>query len=260
MTQLLVELDLILQEKQARLIQEKSNALLFLKIERVASILYKGGFELSVENIAKFGFLEPSEVQGAIDWMTRGAKPKALPFELGAQQPAESTLARVKAGLLWLESRHVSKRNKKPLPPSDAALVGVQRIMELTGLGRVEILECVEANQDDIIAEFPDFRMGWVNDTKEIIKKNAKNQHVETKIKLIRRAVEEISQGRLGTITGEVLSKWKNKAIGLEGRQIDKLLQTRPELRDLDKYRATGTRYRETDADREAAYQRSLRT
>ena len=38
MTQLLAELDKMIQEKQAFLLQEKNNALMFLKIERIASI------------------------------------------------------------------------------------------------------------------------------------------------------------------------------------------------------------------------------
>lgn len=259
MTQLLAELDKLIQEKQAFLLQEKNNALMLLKIERIASIIGKGGFALTPENIAMFGFLEVKEVQAAIDWMTRGAKGKVLPFELNSEKPADSMLDRVKAGILWIESRSRNKRGTKPLPPEDVKLVGVQRVMQLTGLGRMDILNTVEQNQEEITKEFPDFRMGWVNDTKEIIQQNAKNQHVDTKVKLIRQAVEEIAQGRLGQVTGEMLAKWKNGAIGLDKRQIDKLLQTRPELRDLDKYRAKGTHYQPNDADREQAYLRSLR-
>lgn len=254
--ELLVELDNMNRAREAELIMEKNNALVFLKVERTAKIIRAAGFPVSIANIAEFGFLSAREVEEAINWMTRGKKGKQLPFTIDEQAPAESDLAKVFAGLLWLESRTKSKRGDKPLPPQDAAVVGVQRIMQLTGLGRPVILDLVAKNKDAVQAEFPDFRDAWVNDTKEIIQKNAKNQHPETKVRLIRKAVEEIAGGMLGKVTGEQLSKWKNGAIGLSGRQIDKLLQTVPELRDLDKYRAIGTHYMKTDADRAAEYAR----
>ena len=254
--ELLVELDNMNRAREAELIMEKNNALVFLKVERTAKIIRAAGLPVSLANIAEFGFLTLREVEDAINWMSRGKKAKPLPFTVDEQVAPQSDLAKVFAGLLWLESRTKSKRGDKPLPPQDAAVVGVQRIMQLTGLGRPVILDLVQQNKEAIQAEFPDFRDAWVNDTKEIIQKNAKNQHPETKIRLIRQAVEEIAAGRLGKVSGEQLARWKNGAIGLDKRQIDKLLQTVPELRDLDKYRAIGTHYMKTDADRAAEYQR----
>lgn len=259
MTTLLAELDNMLQEKEQRLLLEKNNALMFLKIERIASILRDGGFALTPENLANFAFLSVKEVTDALDWMTRGAKHKALPFELNSEHQPKDTVSRVIAGLVWIESRSKSKRGSKPLPPEDTKVIGVQRVMQLTGLGRMDILNAVAEHKDAILKDIPEFRDGWVNDTKEVIQQNAKNQHPETKVKLIRQAVQEIAQGRLGMVTGEMLAKWKNGAIGLDKRQIDKLLQTSMELRDLDKYRVKGTHYQPNDADREQAYLRSLR-
>lgn len=259
MSTLLAELDTMLQEKEHRLLVEKNNALMFLKIERVASIIADGGIALTPDNLATFSFLSVSEVNETLNWMSRGAKGKALPFELNSETPAKSTLARVLAGLVWIESRSKSKRGSKMLPAEDTKVVGVQRIMQLTGLGRMDILNTVEEHREEIVRTIPDFRDGWVSDTKEVIQRNAKNQHQDTKVKLIQQAVQEIAQGRLGMVTGEMLARWKNGAIGLDKRQIDKLLQTHMDLRNLDKYRAKGTHYQPTDADREAAYHRSLR-
>lgn len=255
---LIAELSTMLSEREAHLLTERNNALVFLKVERVASILRDAGIQLTVENIASFGFLEPKEVENVINWMERGSKTKVLPFELNSQSEPKSVLDRVKAGLLWIESRSKGKRGDKPLPPADAQLVGVQRVMQLTGLGRVEILQAVQDHEADIKAVFPDFRPAWVNDTKEIIQKNAKNQHPETKIRLIKQAVEELSGGMIGAVSGEQIARWKNGAIGLSRVQIDNLLSNHPELRNLDKHRAAGSRYRETLADREASYRRKL--
>lgn len=251
--ELLTELDALNQE----MLTESRNALVFLKIERVASFLKDGGIPITVDNIVKFGFLVPKEVEQALRWITSGPKGVKLPFVLDSTSTAKSPLDQLKAGLLWMDSRGRLKRNGRPIPPADVAVVGVQRLMDLTGLGRVEILELVQAHHDDIVTTFPDFRDAWVNDSKEVLQKNAKNQHPETKIALIRQAIEEIAQGRIGMVTGEQLMRWQNGKIGLDKRQIDNLLSSSPALRDLDKYRAIGNRYRETDADREAAYNKA---
>lgn len=256
---LITELNALLTEREALLLTERKNALVFMKTERIANILAKAGVPLTVANIANFGFMEEGQVESAINWMERGSKGKVLPFELNSQSEPESDLARLMAGLLWIESRGKSKRGDKPLPPEDAKVVGVQRVMQLTGLGRPEILALVENHEAEIKAVFPDFRPAWVADSKEIIQKNYKNQHTDTKVALIRKAVEEIAQGRLGMVTAQMLVNWQNGRIGLGVREIDKLLQTRPELRDLDKYRARGTSYRKTDADRAAEYERLRR-
>ena len=161
MTTLLAELDNMLQEKEQRLLMEKNNALMFLKIERIASILKDGGFALTPEDLANFAFLSVKEVTDALDWMTRGAKHKALPFELNSEHQPKDTLSRVIAGLVWIESRSKSKRGSKPLPPEDTKVIGVQRVMQLTGLGRMDVLNAVAEHKEAILKDIPEFRAGW---------------------------------------------------------------------------------------------------
>ena len=257
--QLLNELQQLNDEKEKELVCEGAKALNFLKVERAASMLRDGGIAVTPENIANFAFMPLKDVNDALTWITKGPKGIKLPFELNTTTPAKSVLDTVMAGLLWIERRTRAARGNRPLPPEDAKVVGVQRIMQLTGLGRVEILDTIENNREAIVKEFPDFRDSWVADTKEIQQKNAKNQHPETKLKLIRQAIMDISGGRIGSVTAEQLAKWQNGKIGYDKRQIDNLLSNSPELRDLDKYRAHGrTTMRPTDADKAAAYQRSL--
>lgn len=247
------------QQREQFLLNESKNALTFLKVERVAGYLTRAGVQLTPEMIAFYGFIPLKDVQQAITWMTRGTKKVQLPFELGAQAQPQSKLDQVKSGLLWIESRGRLKRDGRPLPPEDTAVTGVQRVMQLTGLGRVEILDLINQHRDEIVKEFPDFRDSWVGDTKEIIQRNAKNQHPETRVKLLRQAMLEISKGVIGTVTAEQLSRWQGGKLGLSVRQIDNLLSNHPDLRDLDKYRAYGRNTkRPTDADRAIAYQRSL--
>lgn len=245
------------QQRRDYLIQEQKQALYFLEVKHAADLLTKAGITTSVRNLAEFANLFDQEVQAAIDWFNRKG-PGKLPFEVDATAEPASELDQLIAGLSWIANRRLTRTKGRKTPPLDRSVLGMQKVMQLTGLGRVRILELAEQNEDAIKKVFPDFTMAWIKDDQSVIQKNAKNQHPETKIKLIRQAVEEIARGRIGVVTGEMLAKWKNGAIGLDKRAIDKYLQTEPSLRDLDKYRAHGTQVRTTDADREARYMRSL--
>lgn len=243
-------------ERQEFLLMEQKQALYFLEVKACAELLTNAGIETSVRNIAEFANLFDKEVEAAVTWFEKKA-PGKLPFAMNAKASPRSDLDVLIAGLAWLANRRLSRTQGRKTPPLDRSVLGVQKVMQLTGLGRVRILELAEQEQAAILKQFPDYKAAWLNDDASVIQKNAKNQLPETKIKLIRQAVEEIAQGRHGQVTAEQLAKWKNGAIGLDKRGIDHYLQTRPELRDLDKYRALGTHVGVTDKDREAAYLRS---
>lgn len=243
-------------ERQEFLLMEQKQALYFLEVKACAELLTNAGIETSVRNIAEFANLFDKEVEAAVTWFEKKA-PGKLPFAMNAKASPRSDLDVLIAGLAWLANRRLSRTQGRKTPPLDRSVLGVQKVMQLTGLGRVRILELAEQEQAAILKQFPDYKAAWINDDASVIQKNAKNQLPETKIKLIRQAVEEIAQGRHGQVTAEQLAKWKNGAIGLDKRGIDHYLQTRPELRDLDKYRALGTHVGVTDKDREAAYLRS---
>lgn len=241
--------------RQEFLLLEQKQALYFLEVKAAAELLTNAGIETSVRNIAEFANLFDKEVDAAVSWFEKKA-PGKLPFQMNHQSAPRSDLDVLMAGLAWLANRRLTRTKGRTTPPLDRSVLGVQKVMQLTGLGRVRILELAEQEQAAILKQFPDFKMAWINDDASVVQKNAKNQLPETKIKLIRQAIEEIAQGRIGTVTAEQLSKWKKGAIGLDVRAIDHYLQTRLELKDLDKYRAVGSHYRETDKDREAAYMR----
>lgn len=238
------------------LLQEQKQALYFLEVKHEADLLTKAGITTSIRNLAEFANLFDAEVEAAIKWFNRKG-PGKMPFELDYTGEPQSELDQLIAGLSWIANRRLTRTKGRVTPPLDRSVLGMQKVMQLTGLGRVRILELVEQNEEAIKKVFSDFTPAWVKDDQSVIQKNAKNQHPETKIKLIRQAVEEISQGRTGMVTGAMLAKWKNGAIGLDQRQIDKYLQTHPDLRDLDKHRALGTFVGVTDADREARYMRN---
>lgn len=244
------------QERQEFLLMEQKQALYFLEVKAATEILTNAGIETSVRNIAEFANLFDKEVEAAVSWFEKKA-PGKLPFQMNHTASPRSELDQLIAGLAWIANRRLTRTKGRKTPPLDRSVLGVQKVMQLTGLGRVRILELAQENEAAITKQFPDFKMSWINDDQSVIQKNAKNQLPETKIKLIRQAVEEIAQGRLGQVTAEQLAKWKNGAIGLDKRGIDHYLQTRPELRDLDKYRALGTHVGVTDRDREAAYMRA---
>lgn len=245
------------QERQAFLLMEQKQALYFLEVKAAAELLEHAGIETSVRNIAEFANLFDKEVEAAVSWFEKKA-PGKLPFQMNIKKEPRSDLDVLIAGLSWLANRRLTRTKGRTTPPLDRSVLGVQKVMQLTGLGRVRILELAKENEPAIMKQFPDYKPAWINDDASVIQKNAKNQLPESKIKLIRQAVEEIAQGRIGSVTGEQLARWKNGAIGLDKRGIDKYLQTIPELKDLDKYRAKGTHVGMTDADREARYQRSL--
>lgn len=244
------------QERQEFLLQEQKQALYFLEVKASAELLTNAGIETSVRNIAEFAFLFDKEVEAAVTWFEKKA-PGKLPFQMNHKAAPRSDLDVLLAGISWLANRRLTRTKGRKTPELDRSLLGVQKVMQLTGLGRVRILELAEQESAAILKQFPDFKISWLNDDQSVIQKNAKNQLPETKIKLIRQAVEEIAQGRIGTVTAEQLARWKNGAIGLDKRNIDHYLQTRPELKDLDKYRAHGTYVGVTDKDRAAAYMRS---
>lgn len=256
--ELLAELDQMNNEREQFLLMEKSAALMFLRLQRIAEVLTKGGVVCSIENLSKYGFLPAKAVESTIKWFMTGRKGAVLPFDMEKPAPTESELATLMTGFLWFESRSKNKRDGRPIPPEDTAVVGLQRLMDLTGIPRPDILRLTQENQAAIEAEFPDFMPAWVKDTKDVVQNNYKNQHPDTKLKLIRQAVVDIAQGRLGMVTSEQLEKWQGGRIGYGARQIDNLLSNNKELFDLDKYRAYGrSTMRPTDKDRAAAYERS---
>lgn len=243
-------------ERQEFLLMEQKQALYFLEVKACAELLTNAGIETSVRNIAEFANLFDKEVEAAVSWFEKKA-PGKLPFAMNAAGAPRSDLDVLIAGLAWLANRRLTRTKGRKTPPLDRSVLGVQKVMQLTGLGRMRVLELAEKEHAAITKQFPDFKMSWINDDASVLQKNAKNQLPETKIRLIRQAVEEIAQGRLGQVTAEQLARWKNGAIGLDKRGIDNYLQKSPELRDLDKYRALGTHVGVTDKDREANYLRS---
>lgn len=243
-------------ERQEFLLMEQKQALYFLEVKAAAELLTNAGIETSVRNIAEFANLFDKEVEAAVAWFEKKA-PGKLPFQMNHQAAPRSDLDQLLAGLSWLANRRLSRTQGRKTPPLDRSVLGVQKVMQLTGLGRVRILELAEQEQAAIMKQFPDFKMAWINDDASVTTKNAKNQHPETKIKLIRQAVEEIAKGQIGKVTAEQLARWKNGAIGLDYRMINKYLSEHPDLRDLDKYRAIGKVIGVSDKDREAAYMRS---
>lgn len=244
------------QERQAYLLMEQKQALYFLEVKAAADLLTKAGIETSIRNIAEFANLFDKEVEAAVNWFQKKA-PGKMPFELNHKATPQSELDVLLAGLAWIANRRLTRTKGRTTPPLDRSVLGMQKVMQLTGLGRVRILELATEHETEIQKVFPDYRPAWINDDQSVAQKNAKNQHPETKAKLVRQAMQEISQGRIGTVTAEQLAKWKNGAIGLDKRQIDVIL-SKPEMKDLDKYRARGSHVGLTDADREARYMRSL--
>lgn len=245
------------RQRQEFLQNEKKQALCFIEINAVAEVLWKGGVELSIDNLADYGNMFPNDVQAAIRWFEHSA-PGGLPFKLNERKEAESKLDRLIAGLSWIANRKMRRVKDRVTPPLDRTVLGMQKVMQLTDLGRVEILELVAQNQAALLAQWDDFKPSWVDDDQAVKQFNNKHQHQDTKIKLIREAVEEIAKGRIGIVTAEMLENWNNGKIGLTKRQIDRLLTEHPKLRDLDKHRAVGRKYRETDAIREARYMQQM--
>lgn len=244
------------KQRQEYLLNEQKQALYFLEVKAAADILKNAGITTSVRNIAEFANLFDAEVQAAIDWFQRKG-PGKMPFEVDAESEPRSMLDQVIAGLSWIANRRLNRTKGRKTPPLDRSVLGVQKIMQLTGLGRVDILNTVNQNLEAIEQKYPDFKISWVDDDQSVIQKNNKNQHQDTKIAWIRKAVEDIAAGRVGSVTAEQLERWQNNKIGLTKRQIDKLLSEHPDLRDLDKYRARGRNTNSmTDADREARYMR----
>lgn len=235
-------------------------------IEQTVQLLRPGGYKISIPNIALFTAMTEDEVTQTLEWAQNGGKKgksKPLPFTIGEQQPPASDFARVLATLTWTWNRTPKKleRMGKRSMDSDRAKAGNQYLAQLSGMSRPDFLEVVNNNTDAIKQTMPEFKPYWIADSKEIREKNAKNTLPETKIKLIRDAVMDISQGKIGTVTAEMLVRWKGGAIGWDKRTIDKALSEDPTLRDLDKYRVHGkSTMHPTDVDREIAYQRSLTT
>lgn len=254
---LLVELDTMNRLREQTTLRESENkpALIYLRSEKAARLLIAAGKSPTIENICDYTFYTPQQVNDSLKWMVK--KKKALPFELNAPAIApQSVLDQILCALMWLNSRQLS-RATRPVPAEDKNPIGVQRIMLLTGLERMEILQTIEDNMDVVVDHFPDFKPSWVSDTKEIQQKNAKNQHQDSKIKWIRAAVMDIAKGRARSVTAAQLEKWNNGKIGYSQRQIDNLLSNHEDLRDLDIYRANGrTSMRPTDKDRAIAYDR----
>lgn len=260
MSQFLAELNRINEAKEQAMLLEKQQAFLWLIVERGAGFMQRGGFKLSIENIADFCYLTPAQVQEAIDWRIKHKKKKPMPFELDSEHAPASKLDRVKAALFWTSCRTTQSLTARrvSLPAGFKQKYGIMMLVDLTGIGRQEFLEIVDANMDDIKNDFPEFKGHWVQDSLEVRTNNAKNQHRETKMKLIRAAILDISGGRIGTVTAEQIAKWKNGAVGLGARTIDDILSGEKSMFDLDKYRANGKHNnRPTDKDREIAYQRS---
>lgn len=76
----------------------------------------------------------------------------------------------------------------------------------------------------------------------------------------IRMAVEELSQGVPGTVSGQDISDYIKRALGetVSRRTVDMQLSNNPALRDLEKFRKVGRTAGTTDRDRELRYQREM--
>lgn len=245
------------RQRQEFLLNEQNQAVTFMLLCSTADTMAKGGVTITMDTLADYANLFLDDVQSSISWFRRGPSAK-LPFELDSENEAESKLDKLIAALTWIANRKLCRTKGRKVPPLDRSCLGVQKVMQLTGLGRVEILELVATHQETLVQRWDDFKMSWVEDDQSVIQKNNKNQHTETKIKLIRAAIEEIAKGRIGMVTGEMLEGWQNNKIGLNKRQIDRILSDNPSMRDLDKYRARGRQVGGTLADREAAYLKQL--
>lgn len=241
---------------QEWMLKEQQHALCFLEVKATADILTHAGFPTSIRNLAEFSNMFDADVQASVDWFNRQAP--GMPFQLDAQVAPRSEFDMLVAALTWISNRRLSRTKGRNVPPLDRSVLGVQKVMQLTGLGRVRILEMVEQQEADIKKLFPEFRASWVNDDQSVAEKNAKNQHPETKRALIREAIVEIAKGRIGVVTAKMLQTWRAGAIGLDARQIDKYLSERADMRDLDKHRVVGKMYRATEEERAARFYQEL--
>lgn len=243
------------RQRQEFLRNEQNQALSFMSICQTADIMKAGGVTINENTLADYGNMFLVDVQSAIAWFQRGPSCK-LPFVMDVVNEANSTLDKVIAGLTWIANRKLTRTKGRNCPPLDRSCLGVQKVMQLTGVGRVEILELVTANQEALTKRWSDFKMSWVDDDQSVIQKNNKNRHMDSKVKLIRQAMEEIAKGRMNVVSGEQLERWQNNKIGLCRREIDRMLTTCEDLKDLEKYRVVGRKHRMTEAERGEVYLR----
>ncbi len=232
---LLLECDNILNEQDKRLLR-------IADISRIGRILNDAGIELDYENIARYGNLSAGDVERLYKWNLSEKKGAKLGFTIGQQSAPKSDFAKLLAGILYIQ------RNKKP---------GIQNVEQITGLSAETITDLASQHFADIKREFQDFAMYWLRDASANARIDAKRQSPDQRRTLIRQAVMDIAKGKIGSVTAAQLAAWGNGAIGLGARQIDNYLSTDSSLRDLDKYRANGKHYKETDKDREQAYLKS---
>lgn len=245
------------QQRQEWMLKEQQHALCFLEVKATADILTRAGIPTSIRNLAEFANMFDAEVQSSVDWFNRQAP--GLPFQLDGTTEPSSDFDQVVAGLTWISNRRLSRTKGRKVPPLDRSVLGVQKVMQLTGLGRVRILEIAQEQEADLIKAFPEFKQSWVNDDQSVTKKNAHNQHPETKRELIREAINDIAKGRIGVVTAKMIERWNGGAIGLDARQIDRYLSNAADMRDLDKHRARGKMHRSSEAELAAAAERRMR-
>ena len=181
------------QEKQAFLVDEQKQALVFLEVNSTASTLLRAGIETTVDNIAEFGNMFVAEVGRAINWFAKSG-PGALPFPLGEKREAESDLAKVMAGLTWIANRRMNRVRGRNTPPLDRSVLGLQKVMQVTGFEKEKILSVVQENMEAVTKRFDDFRMFWIGDDTTTKQEEYKQQAVKAKLELIREAIMDISK------------------------------------------------------------------
>ena len=231
----------LLQEIQLLCETQSRNMLKMIEVSRIARILHDAGIVLDLENIAYYGNMSQDEVSRLVKWSESVKKSAKLGFELGSQSQSKGDFAELLVGLLFLQ------RHKQP---------GIQTVEKHSGLSQERIRDLVANHTDDIKKEFSSFGPYWIRDSADAARVNARRQKPTDKKALIRKGIEDISRGRIGSVSAEQLEKWNSGAIGLDRRAIDNYLSNDPELRDLDKYRVSGRRVGTTDSDRQIRFDR----
>lgn len=227
------------KEKQEFLVDESKQALVFLEVNSTAATLLDAGIETTLAHIAEFGNMFVADVEKTINWFNKSS-PGSLPFTLNETREAKSDLAKVMAGLTWIANRRLDRCRGRNTPPLDRSVLGLQKVIQVTGFEKEKILSVVQENMEAITKRFADFRLFWIKDDATTKQEEYKRQEVTAKLELIREAIMDISKGRIGTVTAEQIANWHGGQVGLEKRAVDRYLSEHPSMRDLDKFRVIG--------------------
>lgn len=236
------------------------HALIIALAQDGAQFLKNAGKPVTLKTIADLMNVSEKDLAEAQKWSQGKKRAKhAMPELNPAGGPARSDYDRLLLAIKW----HDRRSGRGRISNADRAVVGLPKTQELSGMGRVEFLEMAKKYDDDIRARFPNYKLAWLTQVPvETREKNAKNRHPDTRKDLIRQAVLDLSGGKLYSVTADMVERWvapDGFKIGITSNQINRILSNDPDMSDLNKYRVRGrTTTMPTDADREAAYQRSL--